>query len=1527
MPSSVRHIYRTLRAILFAAVIFVVTVYALAYMLVSMPAVQSRVRHMAEKELSALLSTKVEIGRVEILPFNEVRIHDAVVYEQDGRLPLAEIGRLGAGISMTDLLQGDIVVNYVELISAAVKVRRSAPDAPYNISFIIDAFKPKEKKKSENVDLKIHTIAIRRLSATYDLLYEPRRKEGFDPAHMGVTNFRADISLPRLDTSPFAIEARVRRIAMTLCGQLEITSLSFNGSFGPQRAGISDFSLSLPHSQITLGDLSMAYSGPEAMVDALRTARFPLRLAGNVTPSDLSLFLPLLAADDSQWSLDCEADADAGALRDLRVDLKNDRLGFAFSAEGDVFDFPDPSRMYGSLEASRVAVSPEAMGRLTALLNGGKKPSAQLLSDLSATAVDMSLSVSRARPDAAVRGMAEGSVISPLGNVTLAADGEMSARGGLSGALTVEGTGVALGRLASSDRFGDVDFNASLDLQHADLARGLKGLEGALDLYVASIATSEGEIAGLAATLEKNGSDIFLSADVEEGPILAKIEGMADIDEKTRSLLLTAGVTRLPLGLLGGRGALREGSVSGNVNVAVAGSGINDLTGIIAADALRLAAPERDPLTIDNFYLTSAIGADGERLLTLDSDVASGEISGEFRWEELPEMVSSLCHDILPACNPLAGRTLAEPETTSGSHIEAELSIHPLGSLADYLNLPLRPLTECSLSLSADMLSRSAHVVLNAPYVQQGRNKLLRDITLDARLAGGGMASVEASALLPTKKADLLLDVSAAAVGNSLQTRANFNPGRDSNFSGMVGIDGYVSSIGAPVISLNFVPSSMHLNGASWDIGSGSVVLRKDGINVSGVRVSHDNQFVAIDGVASSSPDDVLRATLNDIDLSYIFDVLNIDYVDFGGMATGKAEARAIFSKEPDIKTVGLKARDFAYGGSRVGDADLFGAFDLAEKKITIKADARDEGRRTLLADGAIWLGRDSIGFDFQADRMNTSFLGNFMTSFASDLKAVASGRCHLFGTFRDIDIEGKMKADTIGFRVNYTNVRYAGSDSVIMTPGHIRIPGIRIYDREGHSGMFSGELRHSFFRDIFFDFRLRNARDILCYDTHQTPEDFWWGTVYASGNVTLHGLPELITIDADVTTRRNTSFFFSLDDTEAAQEYNFLTFRDVTPREELPPAPEEPDFAQMFRRQVQEEELPGADLRLNLRVNVASTAAVTLIMDPASGDKITASGAGPMQLEYDSASDEPRIYGSYTIEEGKYNFSLQDVILRDFVIKEGSRISFNGDPMDAMLDIRAAYRVNTSLTDLDKSFAYDRDLNRTNVPVDAMLLVSGPLDHPDINFDIELPTLTEDVARKVRSIVSTNDLMSRQIIYLLALNRFYTPEYMDTSATGGEWASLASSTISSQLGNALSQLTDKVSLMPAFRSEKGDFSDMEVDLGLSSRLFNNRLIINGNFGYRDRTTSTTTFVGDFDVQYLLNKRGNLRLKAYNHFNDQNYYLRSALTTQGIGIEYRHDFSRLFGKARNAVRPPEPEPAERREEQPDSLASKDNSND
>ncbi|MGL5894639.1 MAG: translocation/assembly module TamB domain-containing protein, partial [Bacteroidales bacterium] len=81
----------------------------------------------------------------------------------------------------------------------------------------------------------------------------------------------------------------------------------------------------------------------------------------------------------------------------------------------------------------------------------------------------------------------------------------------------------------------------------------------------------------------------------------------------------------------------------------------------------------------------------------------------------------------------------------------------------------------------------------------------------------------------------------------------------------------------------------------------------------------------------------------------------------------------------------------------------------------------------------------------------------------------------------------------------------------------------------------------------------------------------------------------------------------------------------------------------------------------------------------------------------------------------------------------------------------------------------------------------------------------------------------------------------------------------------------------------------------------NNRLLINGNFGYRDNPKSQNNFIGDIDVEYKLTKSGHLRLKGYNKTNDRLSYLKSSLTTQGLGVIYKRDFDNIIRALRARI--------------------------
>jgi hypothetical protein len=189
------------------------------------------------------------------------------------------------------------------------------------------------------------------------------------------------------------------------------------------------------------------------------------------------------------------------------------------------------------------------------------------------------------------------------------------------------------------------------------------------------------------------------------------------------------------------------------------------------------------------------------------------------------------------------------------------------------------------------------------------------------------------------------------------------------------------------------------------------------------------------------------------------------------------------------------------------------------------------------------------------------------------------------------------------------------------------------------------------------------------------------------------------------------------------------------------------------------------------------------------------------------------------------------------------------------------------------------------------------------VKLNIDLPNVSSETENLVRNYIRTDEDTNIQMLYLLAIGKFYTPDYVEsTTQNSSMMTSLLSSTLSSQLNRLLSQIIDNNNWMIGANLSTGEKGWTDVEGILSGRLLNNRLLINGNFGYRENPLANTNFVGDFQAEWLLTRAGDIRLKAYNETNDQ-YYTRSNLTTQGVGIVYSKDFDTwrnlLFWRRKN----------------------------
>ncbi len=1477
-----------------------VVVYVGLYVSLSVPSVQDKIKKKVCDETSKLLGGSVTMKSLYVYPFSEIMLSGVTLDSPSGE-HCARIGKVAAGIDLWRLLSDrKIVLNYAEIIGLDFMVYQDSAGSPTSIQFLIDALAPKDKKKPPTIfDLKIRNVVIRDSKATF--LRRWMIDESGNPypyAEMNMEKIRMDLSIPVLknDSSRFII----RNMQFDVTPDVSVRSLSADIQYIKESASdgdkvlVKNFNISFPHSFLTAGDI---------ILNTAKLNDIDAKLSGSVCPSDFSGILHPLKIFDSVWDLNIIAGYKERGIEISDFLIRNDDSDSYLTFKGEIKNIDNTDSLNIDISGLRGDFSEKILSGFGSIIPNITGKADRILSSAGRVHLDFDGFLK----DGEYAG-GKGLLATSHGKIEFDAECKrLRSRKPLI-KLMADAEEIDLGMLLDTDKIGVVSMTIDADIAGID-----RNADGSVSLSSDNFVMMGNKFSAIDLEARKSDKEVAVVVEALSGEMEINMEGGAVLDGLSTLLQVDADIINFIPSRFGMKGKMADCAMSAVVHAGLKGNTPDNITGELLISDISLDGKDGKNLTlsslsvdIDSIMSTPEKEYAAGRDIRITSDWVDADIRGDINPSTLARELKGMMAAVFPTLMDIDASGMLNRQEEAENDFSFNMNIKGVSEPYVFFNTPVRPLVDIPVRGFIDTRKGKGEFDFSTPHLQQGKNKLIRNaglsISVDSFL---GMAKMKGELIFPAKKGDVELAADVYAVKDKINLNIGLNPKMESSIKGGVILDASFSRIPDPfrsrgelAVNVNIMPSTITVSGTPWSIAEGNIDYSGKRVSVNNFLISHEDQYVKINGVASENPYDQVKVKLNDIDLEYIFNILNINYVSFGGMATGEVVGSQLLTKAPKAETEYLHVKGLSYNGAELGDGDLASEYDAVSRKVGIYAVIREPltRQRKVSVNGGIWVTKDSLSFDFDADKVNVGIMKPFVSAFCSELSGKASGKCKLYGSFQDIDLAGALLADTLSMKLDFTNTWYhAGNDSVFLGKGLINIPPLTLYDDEGNTAEFSGWLRHTYFHNPVFNFKLRDARSLLCYNTTEAINPLWYGTIYGSGHAQITGSPGVVDIDMNMTTEEGSKFYYVISDTEDVAQYSFLTFTDRR-KAQLESAKSDsiPDYLKRFRKNTEDSEEGSSNVILSLKGTVTNDALVTLVMDPKAGDNITARGEGALQMDYNLANNDLRMIGTYILDEGNYNFTLQDIIIKNFNIRKGSLIKFDGDPMNANLDIAATYRVNTNLTDLDKSFSNDKELNRTNVPVDALLIVKGPMTNPDITFDIELPTLTSDVERKVKSLVSTNDMMSRQIIYLLALNRFYTPEYTGSTSNGSEWSSMASSTISSQLSNILSQMTDKLDVAPSFRSEKGDFTDMEFDLALSSRLLNNRLLINGNFGYRDKSTSNTQFVGDFDIEYLLNKNGNLRLKAYNHFNDQNYYLRSALTTQGVGVVFRKDFDRLF---------------------------------
>lgn len=1489
-----RGTYNVLRSIAVTVLVMAVSLVALAYLLLLLPPVQDRLCREGEKALSEFLNTEVSIGSVSISPFNQVELKDVLINDQQGD-SLLVVDKLGAGINLKELLADNrIVITYAEIIGLDGHVTRPDKDSPTNMQFIIDAFKPKDDKPPKPFDVQVKTVVVRQSSLTYDVLDQPRTPGRLDANHLAVSNLRADLTLPRLKNNDFGIQ--VKRLSFDEQSGLSLKSLSTNVHITDNSLDVQDIKVKLPGSNIALDDLHLEYSSLKNLGNELRNMPLRVRTPGStVTPSDLAAIVPQLKQFDEPLSVVAEVVKDGSRIEVPTLRLHTLDGGLALNARGG-FSLPTQGG-YRTLDLDRIDLDAKAgdISRLMALAPNLSPQARIVISRCGNVALDGELHSKGSNTSF------KGTVGTALGSANL--DGTLARYNGetrFNGHVKTDG--LQLGTLLDKrDLLDQLAIDAQLDavMHGSDVSGHLQG-------HIPFVDFKGRRYHDIVADVDKQGQNFTGTLAINDPNGKVQLEGSALLNGANSSFDVNVSTRDVNLANLGVTDKYPHHRLSANATASFWGNSLDNISGHLSIHDFSMVDHNGKGLNFDHLEINA--DNDGiDKIIDINSDHIDGFISGQYEFKTL---VPTVKHMLSRAFPQYLGDYADYTHSGQPHDVRFNLVINPDDELNEMLKLPVRLAYRAIVEGNLDENDNTFDLVVDAPLMLQG-NKLIEKTRFVASLDSvSDRIVLNAQSSYPTKNGMINLNVDASGQNNRLDANMAWRVPYERDFYGNMSMSGLLDrgNDGKIKVDIDINPSQLVFNDTVWNVEAGHINIGNGAVEVENLSGHHREQYIRVNGKASSDPDDELCIELNDVNLDYVFETLAIDNVDFGGRATSKCYASSLFSGKPRLYTPSLFIEDISYNDGKMGDLDIQANFDTESGGVLVSGSIdQPNGKRSLL-NGGIYIADDSLYIEFDTDHANVAFLKPYVEAFTSDIQGEMSGKAILFGNFHTINLEGDLVADSLRFLVDYVNCYYTASNVPIKAvPDLIEINDVPIHDREGHEARFGGWLKHDAFHKPEFSFAITDARDFLSYDTNPNINPDWYGTIYGTGSCFVDGGPGIVNIRVNMTSAPRSKFTLVMSDNEQADTYNFITFRDRNAPVDTVVA-EPMDTLDMIMSQLKQkvQEQVAAEpsaYNIDLQGDITPDVALTVVMDPVGGDRIKATGSGHMRLTYNN-NGELKTYGKYTLNKGTYNFTLQDVIIKDFTIRDGSSISFQGDPYAALLDLEAVYSLNANLLDLDGSFRQEKALNRTSVPVHALLRAKGIISQPDISFDLEFPSLTTDIYHRVKSIISTDEMMNRQIIYLLALNRFYTPEYMANSPSQPEFlTSVASSTIASQLSSILGKMTDNLSIAPNVRTNNG-FNDVEVDVALSSQLLNNRLLLNGNFGYRDNAYNTnsaynstnTNFIGDFDIEYLLNSKGTFRLKAYNHFNDQNYTQRNALTTQGVGIMWKHDFDKPWRK-------------------------------
>ena len=1440
----------------------VVSLYLLIAVMVHIPYVQQSLASGVASVISSKLNTRVEIGRVDLGFLNRLVIDNTTIYDQGGK-PMVRAARLAVRIDLLQLVEGRIRISSAQVFSTHFTLYRANAASAPNFQFALDALASKDSTKAKTpLDLSVNSFIMRHCSVKYDQLDRPHTPGRFNPAHLHITNIGTYIRLNALTDD--SLNVALNTLSATEQSGVKVDAMSLSLVAGGSECRLRDLSLRLPHSHIAIADITARYRRlADGKVDMGSLRYSALVKSASITPSDLSPVVPQLADYRNPLQLRLSASGTAKRVNVDRLQITSPSGELSASADG----WYEASKPHASWSVN-IHDLHSSLKILQPLSYVGLRGSA-------------SCTTSGVITTAAVVNTDAGSADV---NMTLSANRHFSG--------TLAASDIALGTLLNDSRLGDV--SASLSLS------------GSLPKGKRPTVTAEGEVSKFAyngytySNININGSyadnTVKGSLIIDDPNISLVAQGeYADLG-KGKQLVVEAQLDHFRPSVTRLTDKWGDAVFSSSITADLQASGVNDSKGVVTIGHFRMQSSS-DTCTINNLQVRGGFDSH-EHYLVMESDFGYAMLTGHFNYSSLVSSVTSQIGRHIPVIAPKNKDYEGDNNFTLIAHLNSTKWMRPL------LGVPLDIRRPLLLRTNVSDASKSMVVECEAPlFIYDGATFSHANVNLHSH-ADSLICSAEVKK--HQDNGDILdLSTHCNAADNLVDMSLGWlNEGKSRGCLNATSSFGK-NSQGVTYAHVVVKPSDLTIGDKTWLVKSSDIHYTPKHIDIREFTIAHDRQHIIVNGTASASKSDSLHIDLNGIDVRYVLDLVNFHAVDFDGSASGKALIVAPFG---DMSAhADLTVRDFLFERGRMGVLSANVNWNKQESQIDIDAIANDGDDARTIIKGYVSPKRDYIDLGIQADSTHIDFMHSFTESFISEIDGRAVGKVRLAGPLSTINLTGQLVVNGSAM-ISPLNCRYTlDNDTVTLVPDEIELKNAVIRDAYGNAGYVNGFIHHKHLTRLSYDLEVA-ADNLLAYDFRDFGNDTFYGTVFADGTVGIHGRSGYLRMDIDVTPRHGSTFVYNASTNDQISNQEFIKWNDVT---SLIPNSSSlisnsssliPNSSSLIPNSSSLIPNSSSDMFINFNINCTPEATIRLLMDSRTNDYITMQGNGMLRATYYNKGAF-NLFGTYTLAHGTYGITIQNIIKKNFTFREGGTFVFGGNPYDATLNLQAIHTVNgVSLADLNVGNSFTNN----TIKVNCLMNIGGIARNPQVSFDLDMPTVSSDEKQMIRSVLNSEDELNQQVVYLLGIGRFYptgtnNSASREQSKTSLAMQSLLSGTISSQISSVLNTVIKNDNWNFGANISTGDegWNNAEYEGTVNGRLLNNRLLINGQFGYRDNVnTANTNFIGDFDIRYLLMPNGNLALKVYNQTNDR-YFTKSSLNTQGVGIIMKKDFRSiidLFGK-------------------------------